>query len=150
MIEVLALQAIALQAQGDPSAALLALQRALTLAEPEGYVRCFVDEGAPMATVLRQAQARGVAGHYVGTLLAAFGAATGPAAKSPLPVHEALTPRELTILQLVAAGLSVDEIAERAIIAPGTVRNHLKSIYGKLDAHSRLQAVERARALHLL
>jgi LuxR family maltose regulon positive regulatory protein len=67
-----------------------------------------------------------------------------------LPVQEALTPRELEILQLVAAGLSVDEIAERAIIAPGTVRNHLKSIYGKLDVHSRLQAVERARALHLL
>ncbi|HZG66676.1 MAG TPA: LuxR C-terminal-related transcriptional regulator, partial [Herpetosiphonaceae bacterium] len=150
MIEILALQATALQTQGDPSAALLALQRALTLAEPEGYVRCFVDEGAPMATVLRQAQARGVAGAYVDMLLAAFGAATGSAAKSPLPVHEALTPRELEILQLVAAGLSVDEIAERAIIAPGTVRNHLKSIYGKLDVHSRLQAVERARALHLL
>ena len=72
MIEILVLQALAHQAQGDISAALISLQQALTLAEPEGYIRMFLDEGSPMAQLLREAAARGITPGYTGKLLAAF------------------------------------------------------------------------------
>jgi LuxR family maltose regulon positive regulatory protein len=102
--------------------------------------------------LLLQAQRRGVALGYVDTLLAACGAAqpAAPMAVATTALVEPVSAREQELLQLLAAGLSTTEIAAQLFITVGTVRNHLKSIFGKLDAHSRLQAVERARAFGLL
>jgi LuxR family maltose regulon positive regulatory protein len=150
VIEARLLQALALDAVGEHAQAMIALARALALAEPEGYVRIFLDEGAPMVRLLRQAESRTVAPAYVGELLAAFGEAASSVSPTPLLLTEPLSERELEILRLVAAGLTTQEIAEELVIAVGTVRTHLKNIYGKLDAHSRVQAVEQARALKLL
>ena len=150
VIEVLALQALSFQAQANPPLAMMALTRAFELAEPQGYVRIFVDEGEPMLALLHLAGSRGVAPDYLDKLLAAFG--TTAQVSSPLAtvLIDPLSEREREILRLIAAGLSTDEIAEELVIVVGTVRNHIKHIYSKLDAHSRLQAVESARTLNLL
>jgi LuxR family maltose regulon positive regulatory protein len=146
VIWILALQASALQAQGEVDQALAVLERALTLAEPEGYVRTFIDEGAPLAALLRTAASRGVAPDYVGQLLAAFGEAALP---SPFLI-EPLSERELEVLRLLAAGLSNREIATELFLAVGTVKKHTSNIYGKLSVHKRTQAVARARELGLV
>jgi LuxR family maltose regulon positive regulatory protein len=149
VLEILALQARLYREGGDEARAMLALSRALELAEPEGYVRLFVDEGAPMVALLRQAQARGLTPAYVAALLAACGDAAPEPSAAALRV-DPLSARERELLRLLAAGLSTSEIAAHLFITADTVRSHLKNIYGKLDVHSRLQAVERARALGLL
>jgi len=155
VIEIQVLRALAAQAQGSIERALGALESALSLAEPGGYVRMFVDEGEPMARLLHQAAARGIAPEYSGRLLAAFElqridqglkAPTGPSS----PLVEPLSPREVEVLKLLAAGLSNKEIAERLVIAVGTVKKHLKNIYGKLGVHSRTMAVARGRDVGLL
>ena len=150
VIEVLVLQALSFQAQANLPQSMLALTRALELAAPQGYVRIFLDEGEPMLALLHQAASRGVALDYLDKLLAAFG--TTAQAPSPLPavLLDPLSEREREILRLIAAGLSTNEIADELVITVGTVRNHIKHIYSKLDAHSRLQLVERARSLNLL
>jgi LuxR family transcriptional regulator, maltose regulon positive regulatory protein len=150
VIEVLVLQALSFQAQANPPQAMMVLTRAFELAEPQGYVRIFLDEGEPMLALLHHATSRGVAPDYLDKLLAAFG--TTAQVSSPLAavLIDPLSEREREILRLIAAGLSTDEIADELVIVVGTVRNHMKHIYSKLDAHSRLQAVERARTLHLL
>jgi LuxR family maltose regulon positive regulatory protein len=164
VIESLALQAVALQAQGKLDQALTALERALTLAEPEGYVRTFIDEGAPMGTLLRQAQARGIQSNYVRKLLAALEGETKD--QRPLQVTEAAPPslvdrpssplieplseRELQVLRLLNTQLSSKRIAEQLFLSVNTVRSHIKSIYSKLDVHSRADAVRRAEELGLL
>jgi LuxR family maltose regulon positive regulatory protein len=156
MIEILALQALAFQAQDDTDQAMSALKRALSLAEPEGYVRTFVDEGEPMARLLYKAMTRGTAPEYVRRLLAAFPTAeakqTVPATSQPpqSELIEPLTERELEVLQLVAEGLTNPEIASRLYLSLNTVKVHTRNIYGKLGAHSRTQAVGRARALGVL
>jgi LuxR family maltose regulon positive regulatory protein len=153
VLEAHVLQALAQRGQGEQRGALEALGRARALAEPEAFVRVFLDEGAPMAALLREALERGVRPGYAATLLAAFGEDAPPVpggARRAQPLADPLSERELEVLRLVAAGLSNAAIAERLIITEGTVKNHLKSIYGKLGAHSRVQAVERARALGLL
>jgi len=149
MVEILVLQALSLQGLGQTPQAMIALARALSLAEPQGYVRLFVDEAAPMVRLLQEARSRGLAPTYVDALLAACGA-TGMAVGDGAALVEPLSARELELLGFLAAGLSTSEIAAQLFITTGTARNHLKSIYGKLDVHSRLQAVERARALNLL
>ncbi|HWE63801.1 MAG TPA: LuxR C-terminal-related transcriptional regulator, partial [Chloroflexota bacterium] len=149
-IEILALQARILLEDGQEAQAMIALGRALSLAEPEGYVRLFVDEGMPMIGLLRRAQARAVAPAYVAALLTACGSAPLDASLLTMALVEPLSARELELLQLLAAGLSTPEAAARLYITAGTVRSHLKTISRKLDVHSRLQAVERARALGLL
>jgi LuxR family maltose regulon positive regulatory protein len=145
VVEILALHALARQAHGDTGGTLASLKRALTLAEPEGYVRTFVDEGTPMAALLRQALVRGIAPRYVGRLLAAFGE---PAAAQPLP--EPLTGRELEVLRLIVAGLTNQEIADQLVISVATVKRHITNIYGKLGVSHRTQAVARAQELDLL
>jgi LuxR family maltose regulon positive regulatory protein len=149
-IRILALQALAFDAQDDPDAALAALEQALTLAEPEGYVRTFVDEGEPMAGLLRRALSRGIVPDYVARLLAAFGdeAELRPPAMESLV--EPLTERELEVLRLIVAGLSNPDIAEELYIAVSTVKSHVNHIYGKLGVGSRTQAVAKARELRLL
>lgn len=157
-IEILALLALARQAQGDIPAALALLRQALTLADPEGYVRTFVDEGAPMAELLRRAAAHAVAPAYTGRLLAAFGARPEGSADKPnrpappagQPLIEPLSPRELDVLRLFQTELSGPEIAQELVVALSTVRTHTKSIYSKLNVNSRRAAVKRAAELRLI
>ena len=169
VIEILILQALAHQDQGDIPAALVPLQQALTLAEPEGYVRMFVDEGPPMAVLLAKLHERSrkrpraastnVPLASIERLLALLRGervqeGTSPAAPSaPTPAQpllDPLTERELEVLRLIAAGLSNRAIAARLVLALSTVKSYVNTIYSKLQVESRTQAVARARALHLL
>jgi LuxR family maltose regulon positive regulatory protein len=157
-IEILVVQALARQALGDIPAALIPLERALTLAEPEGYVRMFVDEGPPMAHLLREAAARGIRPDYTGTLLAACDAEhQGSAGAPPLPTSpmsqhrvDPLSQRELEVLRLLKSELSGPEIARELVVALSTVRTHTKSIYSKLNVTTRRAAVKRASELGLI
>jgi LuxR family maltose regulon positive regulatory protein len=152
VIEISILRALALQAQGQVSSALVALERALTLAQPENYVRIFVDEGEPLAQLLYQAARRNLAPGYTGRLLAAFPASKSapPRQESPAALVEPLSERELEVLALIAEGLSNQEIAQRLFISLRTVKWHASNIYGKLGVSNRTQAVTRARALGVL
>ncbi len=151
VIEIQALRALALHALDDLDAALDALEQALALAEPEGYLGLFAELGPPMVALLKGAGSHGIAPQYVGRLLAAF------APHEPLrpdletqPLVEPLTDRELEVLRLLAERLSNREIGRRLFISLPTVKSHTRSIYGKLGVHSRDQAVARARALAIL
>ncbi len=161
VIEIGVLQALAHQAQGNLAPALVALERALRLAEPEGYVRVFVDEGLPMARLLAAAAAQGMMPDYIGTLLAAFAPVEAVAQprvdKADLPpappaqlLIEPLSTRELEVLQLIAQGLSNREISERLFLALSTVKGHNQMIFDKLQVQRRTEAVARARELGLL
>jgi LuxR family maltose regulon positive regulatory protein len=158
VIEILILLSLAHQAYGDIPAALAALTRALGLAEPEGYVRLFADEGPPMLHLLRAVAARGLLPDYTGTLLAACGAEQQPSAgEAPLPhplaaqpLVEPLSQRELAVLRLLRTELSGPEIARELVIGLSTVRTYTKSIYSKLDVTSRRAAVKRATELGLI
>lgn len=155
VLEVLVLEVLAYQAQNDTDQALACLEQALTLAEPEGYLRLFLDEGQPMITLLTMAADRLPARHqaYVENLLAAYPRELKnlhPSSFIPQPLIEPLSERELEILRLIAAGMSNGEIAEKLVVTVGTVKWHLNNMYGKLDARSRTQAVARARELGLL
>jgi ATP/maltotriose-dependent transcriptional regulator MalT len=158
LIEILALQALALWAGHERERAVSILSRALALAEPEGYVRTFVDEGAPMAELLSgvlEAQQRGrldppVPAHYLRKLLAAV-ERDGAGARLPAKgLPELPSGRELEILQLVAAGKANRQIASELFVSVGTVKTHLNNLYRKLGTHSRTQAVARARELNLI
>ncbi len=157
-IEILVLQALAHQAQGQQPAALSHLERALTLAEPEGYVRVFVDGGPGLAQLLEAAARQGIMPDYARRLLLAFaGEHPGPASEvmPPTPVassalNEPLSQRELEILRLFKSELSGPEIAQELVIALSTVRTHTKSIYSKLSVNSRRAAVNRAVELGLI
>jgi LuxR family maltose regulon positive regulatory protein len=150
LIKILPLQSLAFQAQGDLDQASSTLEQALSLAEPEGYVRTFVDEGQPMARLLRRALTRSIAPSYVSKLLAAFGESAPAASHAAQALVEPLTERELEVLRLIAAGLSNREIAQELVVAVSTVKSHINHIYGKLDVRSRIQAVAKAQALDLL
>ena len=152
-LNAIVLQSIALHMQGDVDAALAQLIEALALAEPEGFIRLFIDQGQPMANLLAEAAARGVMPEYVGRLLAAFNAeprALASAAPFPQHLSEPLSPRELEVLQLIAQGLSNSEIAKRLHLALDTVKGHNRRIFEKLGVQRRTEAVARARALGLL
>jgi LuxR family maltose regulon positive regulatory protein len=155
LIQILALQAVAQQLQGDTAQALIALEKALTIGEPEGYVRVFVGLGAPTVTLLQQAAARGAAPDYVNRLLAALGAErketiSTPSSQSTSPLVEPLTSRETEVLRLLGEGYSNQQIAEALVVTLNTVKKHASSIYGKLGVRSRTQAVVRAQELGLL
>jgi LuxR family maltose regulon positive regulatory protein len=155
-IETLNLQALALQAQGAAEQAITALGRALSLAEPGGFVRTFVDEGPSMASLLYQAVACGITPDYGRRLLAAFAitepdetASSQTAAPGP-DLMEPLSEREREVLELLAIGLSNREIASRLFVSLNTVKAHTRSIYGKLGVHNRTQAVAMARTMGVL
>ena len=156
VIEILILQALTLQSQEDTDQAVAALTEALSLAEPGGFIRIFVDEGLPMSRLLYEALHSGIAPDYVRRLLAAFSIAEPeqPApSKTQTPKSELVEPlseRELEVLQLIAEGLTNQEIACRLFLTLNTVKVHTRNIYGKLDAHSRTQAVARAKVLGIL
>jgi LuxR family transcriptional regulator, maltose regulon positive regulatory protein len=147
-IKVLVLQALAYAAQDDEARAVAALERSLELAEPESYARTFLDEGAPMATLLHHAAAKGLSPGYASHLLKAFGS---PAERQPAgSLSEPLSQRELEVLRLVAAGMSNAEISRTLFVALSTVKKHLNNIYRKLGTNRRTRAVARARELDLL
>jgi LuxR family maltose regulon positive regulatory protein len=150
VIRFLVLRARSFQAQDDLPSALSALERALSLAEPEGYVRTFIDEGEPMARLLRQALSQGIASNYAARLLAAFDAEVALTPSAMDALVEPLTERELEVLRLIVAGLSNPDIAEDLFIAVSTVKSHVNHIYGKLGVENRVQAINRARSLGLL
>jgi LuxR family maltose regulon positive regulatory protein len=151
VMEISMLQALTLQGRGDNDEALAALDRALTLAEPEDYVRLFVDEGTPMASLLYEAAARGIAPEYAGRLLAAFPDVHSAQPKPPpAEMVEPLSARELEVLELIAEGLSNQEIAVKLHLSLNTVKAHSGNIYGKLGVGSRTRAVARAKSLGIL
>jgi LuxR family maltose regulon positive regulatory protein len=150
LISARVLQALALQDCGDSAQALSALTPALSLGEPEGYLRTFVDDGEPLAKLLRRAQSNGVAPDYVNRLLVALEGVPQPAQTEAQPLVEPLTERELEVLRLIAAGLSNQQIAEELVIAVSTVKSHINHIYGKLEVRNRTQALATAQRLGLL
>ena len=154
VLEILVQRALALQAQGNRTDALSTLERALELAEPEGYIRLFVDESLPMLALLRHAYVRGIVPGYVTTLLSAFGEqnASDPPLASARPdsLLEPLTERERDVLRLLLEGASNREIARRLVLSVNTVKRHVYNLCGKLGVQSRTQAIIRARALNLL
>ena len=178
VIELLALQALALHQSGKLTPALSSLERALVLAEPEGYVRTFADHGESMGQLLRRVAARAVSPEYIARLLVAI---ESPGRASPEPAFpavgdsasagqpavrlasdvdggseiapgevELLTAREMEVLRLMISGASNQRIAEELTVSVGTVKAHVSHILGKLGAHSRTEGVARARAIGLL
>jgi LuxR family maltose regulon positive regulatory protein len=158
LIEILALQALALWAGQEKERAVRILAGALALAEPEGYVRTFVDEGPEMAELLSEAleaRQRGrldppVPPYYLRKLLAATERDATGAARPATDLPEPLSERELEVLALIAAGKSNRRIATELFVSVGTVKTHLNNAYRKLGVHSRTQAVARARELNLI
>jgi LuxR family maltose regulon positive regulatory protein len=156
VIELLILRAVVLDAQDQPNEALNSFARALTLAEPQGYQRIFIDEGEPVARLLYRAAARGITSGYAGELLAAIhDAESTPVAgfkvrEPKTAIVEALSERELEVLFCLAEGLSNREIAQRLTISLTTVKTHNRNIYRKLDVNSRMQAVAKGKALGIV
>jgi LuxR family maltose regulon positive regulatory protein len=149
VIEILVLQALAHQTLGNIPAALAALQRAMMLAGPEGYVRVFVDEGPPMTALLKTAANHGIRPDYSRRLLAgASGAGYGGRVEQAL--IEPLSERELDVLRLLATDLDGPAIARELIVSLNTMRTHTKNIYAKLAVTNRRAAVRRAADLGLL
>jgi LuxR family maltose regulon positive regulatory protein len=149
-IEALALQALAHWHRGDHARALTALERALRLAEPEGYVRLFADLGLLMARLLQEARVRGVMPEYVEQLLRAFGAASAGLGPAERALPEPLSSREQDVLELIAAGLTNREIAARLFISAETAKKHVANICAKLGVRNRTAAAARARELDWL
>jgi LuxR family maltose regulon positive regulatory protein len=158
LLQALILQVLALAAGGEEEDAIDTLAEALAMAEPSGCVRLFVDEGPPMARLLAAAAERGVLPLYAANLLSAFAAPlpVGITARAALPLSpqnvliEPLSARELEILQLIAQGLSNQEIGDRLFLALDTVKGHNRRIFDKLQVQRRTEAVAKARALQLL
>jgi LuxR family maltose regulon positive regulatory protein len=148
VIEILVLQALAHQARSDTRAAVGALERALALAEPEGYVRIFVDEGPTMTTLLRAAAHQGAAPGHAGPVLAAF---APTARRDPVGrgLVEPLSERERDVLRLLRSELDGPAISRELMVSLNTMRTHTKSIYLKLGVNSRRAAVRRAEELNL-
>ena len=174
VIEILILQALAYQTQGNTSAALTSLKDALTLAEPEGYIRIFVDEGLPMRRLLAEGRTHGAesdpewSSHlqlYADKLLSAFAKGNEEAqaqatasvrtqtTPAPATIHalvESLSERELEVLRLLASDLSGPEIARQLMVSLNTLRTHTKNIFSKHSVNNRRAAIHRAEELALL
>ena len=162
-IDLLALQALILDAQGKEPAAIERLRESLALAKPGGFIRNFVDLGPPMAELLKRAMKQALHRDYVGEILAAFlddkpgpvrdapnaQSALAPA-MSPQPLIEPLTDREFEILNLLKQRIYNREIADRLFVSTETVKTHLTNIYQKLQVKTRREAVDKARKLGIL
>jgi LuxR family maltose regulon positive regulatory protein len=159
LIEITILKALALQAAGDPMQADITLTKSLTLAEPGGYTRIFLDEGRPMQLLLAQWLAHVSSGslqNYAIQILSQFdskittiGGLQEKASTSGILI-DPLSPRELEVLHLMGIGKTNPEIAQQLIVARGTIKAHTASIYRKLDVNNRTEAVARARQLGIL
>jgi LuxR family maltose regulon positive regulatory protein len=158
VIEIRILQALAYQMHQEEAQALSTLSEAVRLAEPEGYIRSFMDEGASMETLLyhlRRRDRKNGPTPYLDTLLAAFQQQSmvhvqAAERTKAQPLSDPLSERELEVLQLLAAGASNQEIAQELVIAFDTVKRHTSHIFSKLGVHNRMQAVFQARELGLL
>jgi LuxR family maltose regulon positive regulatory protein len=156
VIEILILQSLAHQSGGDISKSMIPLRRALSIAEPLGFIRIFVDEGKEMEQMLHNALSREIAPQYVSLLLRAFSGAEKSPTKSPLKsipesgLVEPLSDREIEVLKLIAEGLTNQEIANRLYLSLNTVKVHTRNIYAKLGVNNRTQASIQARALGIL
>jgi LuxR family transcriptional regulator, maltose regulon positive regulatory protein len=158
-LRLLPIQAVALQSLGREAEALAVLEECLATAEPEGYVRIFVERGRPMALLLQLARERGSKTDYISRLLAIFAMPEEPSTSGRVPVPafappvtdliEPLSARELEVLRFLNSPLAIPEIAREMLIAPSTLRTHVRNIYLKLDVHGRLEALQRARDLGL-
>ncbi len=157
-LKIMVLQAVAYHANGEKDIAMQTLNDALTMAEPGGFIRIFIDEGIPMVQVLSEAAARGIKPDYVAKLLTSFeddkkkskNKSNQDATPSAQPLIEPLSKRETEILQLIAKGLSNREICEQLFLAMSTVKGHNRNIFDKLQAQRRTEAVAYARKLGLL
>ncbi len=154
LIGLLALKALCLHAQGRSHRASEALTEALTLAERNGAIRNFIDLGEPMADLIS-----GIRDQSIDAGLIVFCEQILAGFRTSIPVShdleqaemvESLTERELQTLRLLATELDTSEIAEQLVVTVSTVRTHAKSIYSKLDAHSRFEAVNRAQSLGII
>jgi len=156
VIQILILQAMIHQAEGDSAKAMIPLERALTLAEPGGFIRIFVDEGPPMAQLLYEALNHEIMPAYVRRLLAAFPATVPEGAASAINqadqsgLIEPLSDREIEVLRLIAKGLTNQDVANRLFLSGHTVKAHTRNIYSKLNVHNRAQAIARSQQLGLL
>jgi LuxR family maltose regulon positive regulatory protein len=153
-LEILILRALTMDAQGNRLGALSTLERVLVLAEPEGYIRLFLDEGVPMVTLLRQAYAHDIVSAYVTTLLQASGEPIAAGLSRSFlrsdSLVEPLSEREREVLQLLVEGTSNREIANHLVLSVNTVKKHVFNICSKLNVQSRTQAIAKARTLNLL
>jgi LuxR family maltose regulon positive regulatory protein len=159
-LEVLLIQALAYQAQGDMNQALAVLGKALKLAEKGGAVRIFLDEGEPMAELLDafSRQSSTINGEFLDSLREGFRATQMQAEPNIIEdriaknggLLDPLSDRELEVLRLLAAALSYREIAEELFVSINTVKAHTKNIYSKMGVHGRMQAAQRAKELHLI
>jgi LuxR family transcriptional regulator, maltose regulon positive regulatory protein len=168
VIEILVVQALVEQAHGSPAQAFASIERALVLAQPEAYLRTFINEGAPMRSLLidfrRSCENQPGANKYelksyVDTLLSAFSPSSGmktsiqnqseerPAKDS---LDDPLSQREIEVLRLIAEGLSNREISERLFLAVNTVKGYNQKIFSKLQVQSRSEAIVRVREMDLL
>ncbi len=153
LIRVYTWQALAHHGLKQDVQALASFNRALTLASPEGYVRAFIKMGPGLVPLLHQARTAGIMPDYVDMLLSVCGRGIKDQkvkGESISSLIEPLTERELDVLKLLAQGRTDKKIAESLVISRETVHKHLKNIYGKLDVHSRTEAIARARQLNLL
>ena len=158
VIKILVVLALANEAQGELSAALSSLERALTLGEPEGHVRIFAECGPPMARLLQEAMTLGITPAYTQQLLTALKTwgekpkvpSHFPLSPTPQPLIEPLSQRELDVLRLLNTELSGPEIAGELVVALSTVRTHTKRIYSKLNVTNRRAAVKQATELDLI
>jgi LuxR family maltose regulon positive regulatory protein len=158
LIEILTLQALAQWERNNKEQAVGTLTRALALAEPEGYVRTFVDEGGALGDLLSATLETRQRGHpdatriparYLAKLLAIVAEeSAAPGIREGL--SEPLSERELEVLALIAAGKSNGEIASSFFVSLSTVKTHINNLYRKLGARSRTQAIARARELDLI
>jgi len=154
VLKILALESVAEWMTGNSEQALHLLQRSITFAEPEGYLRPFIDLGPVMVEVLKHSIEQGVSVSFSSRLLDAMAnetwAGETPIITKPVTLREPISERELQVLRLLHTDLSTPEIAQELIVAVSTVRSHIKNIYRKLNVHSRMEAVDRAKELNLL
>jgi LuxR family maltose regulon positive regulatory protein len=146
-LAVRVLQSLAAESEGS---ALEFLRNALQRAEPEGYIRLFLNEGERLVPLLRESARGGVAPEYVGAILSAYGKARKISSTKLAGLVEPLTERELEVLRLVAAGLSNRQISEQLVVSLGTVKSHIHHVFGKLGVESRTKATVRAQELGLI
>jgi LuxR family maltose regulon positive regulatory protein len=153
-LKAMVLQALAFHANSEKDKATKVLDDALALAEPGGFIRIFVDEGLPMAELLSETAMKGIIPEYVGKLRAAIEHEKQELAQRSAinhqPLIKPLSPRELEVLQLMAQGLSNEEIGRRLYLALNTVKGHNRRIFDKLQVQRRTEAVARARELGFL
>jgi len=150
LVEMLLIQALALKVKGDTNKALVTLEKALSLAEPGGYIRIFIDEGPPMAELLKKVLDAKITvpQAYVKKLLLAF--RLNKLIETDDGLVDPPSDRETEVLGFIAAGLSNNKISEELFISVSTVKTHIKHIYSKLNVHSRTEAVAKAKELNLL